>query len=154
MWSHGEPWIPHMSPCSLLLNSWFLTPQKWRFPKSWVRVYPKLSSIFWCKFAMEKKHMQSPLPILDTLHFFLLGNVDIPIDTKRLVLISWYPCKIDLVRVPMTMESCGPFKKTSPWRLMDEFHAVLFTALEESSARSLVVDPMSATAIKTTKCYS
>ena len=57
--------------------------------------------------------MQSPLPILDTLqkkYFFLLGNVDIPIDTKRLVRISWYPCKIDLVRVPMTMESCGPFK--------------------------------------------
>jgi hypothetical protein len=39
------------------------------------------------------------LPILDTLQKMtnsLLVNVDIPIDTKRLVRISLYPCKIDL----------------------------------------------------------
>jgi len=43
---------------------------------------------------------QITLPILDTLQKMtnsLLVNVDIPIDTKRLVRISLYPCKIDLV---------------------------------------------------------
>ena len=40
------------------------------------------------------------MPILDTLQKMtktLLVNVDIPIDTKRLVRISFYPSKIDLV---------------------------------------------------------
>ena len=42
------------------------------------------------------------LPILDTWQKMtnsLLVNVDIPIDTKRLVRISLYPCKIDLVYI-------------------------------------------------------
>ena len=41
------------------------------------------------------------LPILDTLQKMtnsLLVNVDIPIDTERLVRISLYPSKIDLER--------------------------------------------------------
>ena len=49
------------------------------------------------------------LPILDTLqkNVFLLVNVDIPINTKRLVRINTYPCKIDLDIITHRIHGAG-----------------------------------------------
>ena len=66
-------------------------------------------------------YLFKPLPISDTLQKMtnsLLVNVDIPIDTKRLVRISLYPSKIDLVMCNFHVSSPDVWQlpaKITPW---------------------------------------